>query len=74
MGLNDLVQHFALILDLPFGKFIFILEQINLFMCLLITFPLAYINRFIETPNIRLIYGLVTGILIQFQMYGESKF
>jgi hypothetical protein len=40
---------------------------------MLLTFPLGYINRFIKTPITRLWYGLITGVLLQYQMYGLSK-
>lgn len=39
---------------------------------MLLTFPLGYINRFLKTPKIRLLFGFITGAVLQFQMYGIS--
>lgn len=38
-------------------------------VCLALTFPIGYINYKIVNPNNRLIYGFVSGVLLQYQMY-----
>lgn len=59
--------------NIPFGIIALILEQINILICMLLTFVLGYINRFIRNEKLRLIYSLLTGMTLQFYMYGYSK-
>lgn len=64
--LDDLVDSLGYTLDLP-------APQVNLLVCMFFTFPLGYINRFIYNTKARLIFGLVTGIILQYQMFGIGK-
>jgi len=48
------------------------LDQVTLIFCIFISFPLGLINYFITSPTIRLLFGLVTGITIQYFMYEEQ--
>jgi hypothetical protein len=41
---------------------------------MLLSFPIGYLNRFIKDPQTRLVFGFLTGFILQFQMYGNGKF
>jgi hypothetical protein len=47
-------------------------SQINLVVCMLLSYLFGYVNRFINDPTKRLIFGLISGIFLQFQMYGPG--
>lgn len=64
--LDQFVSNLSKMLDTPFS-------ELNLVVCMLLTFPLGYLNRYITNPVLRMIYGLVFGFLLQLQMYGLSK-
>ena len=49
------------------------LDLINLFLLMLFTLPLAFVCRIIKNYYLRLLYGLITGLLLQYQMYGICK-
>jgi hypothetical protein len=38
-------------------------------VCLLSAFPLGFCTRFFKNLNLRLMYGIIFGILLQYQMY-----
>ena len=65
--LDQFINNLSKMLDTPFS-------ELNLVVCMLLTFPLGYINRYITSPKLRMIYGLVFGFLLQLQMYGWSKY
>ncbi len=50
------------------------LDQVILIFCILLSYPLGFINYFITDPKVRLIYGLTTGLLMQYFMYGTEIF
>lgn len=41
---------------------------------MLLTYPLAFINRFIKNSTSRLLYGFITGLILQYQLYGLAIF
>jgi len=45
------------------------LDQFILLICIFSSFPLGLINYFIKSPFIRLVYGLITGMALQFFLY-----
>lgn len=45
-------------------------DQIKVLVCLYMIFPLGFINYYLTSPVIRLVYGLVSGILLSYYMYG----
>jgi hypothetical protein len=60
-------------LSIDLGKYIYKVELINFVACMISTFPLGYFNRFIKNRTIRLYYGLITGLILQYYMYGVGK-
>jgi hypothetical protein len=65
--LNDSILHLSLLIDTEFA-------QVNFLVCMLLTYPLAFFNRFIKDSNSRLLYGLITGLILQYQLYGFAIF
>jgi hypothetical protein len=76
--LDQIVTALSNSLDTPFSNITIInalyhLDQINLLVCMLLSFPVGYFNRFVRGDKNRLYYGMITGMILQFQMYGISK-
>lgn len=55
---------------LKYNYELFPLDQIKFIFCLFLIFPLGFINYFMKGKTARLIYGLVSGILLCYYMYG----
>jgi hypothetical protein len=70
--LDDIVGFLAVKFDTPFSKYFLNLDQFNLLITMMLSFPIGYINRYLKNNYIRLIYGLLTGILLQYQMFGSG--
>ena len=67
-------------LDVPDGIYLKIqnklikkLDQLRLIFCVFSSYPLGIINYYIKSPTLRLWYGLITGIILQYAMYGNGK-
>ena len=52
----------------------FIKDQIRFIICMILTYPLGYINYYLTNPTLRLLYGLIPGLILQYFMYGPSNF
>lgn len=39
-------------------------------VCMLLSFPIGYVNRFAYDTNKRLWMGVIFGMLLQYQMFG----
>jgi hypothetical protein len=48
-------------------------DQLRLLVLTLMGFPLGFINYMIKEPNLRMWYGLITGVILQYNMYGIGK-
>ncbi len=64
--LDQFVSNLSILTEIPFS-------ELNLVVCMLLTFPLGYVNRYIQNPFLRMMYGLLFGFLLQLQMYSWSK-
>jgi hypothetical protein len=58
---------------LPEGISLIILDQVRFLLCILFSFPLGYLNFFIYNPTLRILYGLIPGLILQYFMYGKGK-
>ena len=47
-------------------------DQFKLLLCSLLALPLGFLNYYITNPSIRLLYGFITGICIQYYMFGNQ--
>lgn len=45
----------------------------NFTISMLLTYPVGFINRYIKTPQMRLYYGLLTGMMLQYQLFSICK-
>ena len=50
------------------------LEQVVLIFCIFVSFPIGLINYFIPFPFIRMVFGLSTGLFLQYFMYQGDMF
>jgi hypothetical protein len=48
--------------------------QLNFVVSMFLGFPLGYFNRYIKSPKARLLFGLITGMMLQYQMFENCKF
>jgi hypothetical protein len=75
--LDPFVSYLSETLDVPFSKMSLLLTlligQMNFTISMFLTFPLGFINRYIKTPQMRLYYGLITGMMLQYQMFSLCK-
>ena len=47
-----------------------IIDQVRLIVCIFISYPIGIINYYINSSCLRLWYGFLTGIILQYFMYG----
>ena len=57
-------------IGIPEGKFYFYKDQVRMIILILSSFPIGFVNYFIKNIQARLWYGFLTGLIIQYLMYG----
>ena len=68
------ISYISETLGFPEGKFmVSSSDQLRYFICVFLTYPLSYVNYMITDPTLRLWYGLVPGLMLQYMMYGTGK-
>lgn len=48
----------------------------NFIFCMFLTYPIGFLNYYIDKPSMRMLYGFFSGVILQYQMYrfGIIKF
>jgi lysophospholipid acyltransferase len=73
-----MLDKYAQFLGVPEGmnKFLisifYKLDQFRIILLMLASFPLGLINYSLKIPKIRLWYGLITGLILQYLMYKNA--
>ena len=62
---NFVIEYIANLIDIPY-------DQIHLVASVGASFPLGIINHYIKNRTIRLWYGLIFGVLLQYSLYGSG--
>ncbi|MCQ2819069.1 MAG: hypothetical protein MJ252_17545 [archaeon] len=65
MGDNFIIAAIANFIGVPY-------DQILLVLTMMSAMPLSIINHFLTNPKVRLWYGLITGIILQYFLYGSG--